>query len=100
MGGSDGIWDQVSSQEAVEIASRFPDPAVAARELASIARRRWHTETDGQLSDDITAVVVQLGGSADAVSPSSPSKPRGRIGSDLDRVTPVKQRMSRTQPGG
>lgn len=58
--GSDGIWDRIGSQEAVDIAVRHRDPAAAARELAAVARKRWHTETQGQLSDDITAVVVRL----------------------------------------
>jgi hypothetical protein len=58
--GTDGVWDQMSSQEAVDIASRISDPANAAREITNQARRRWHSETEGLLSDDITAVVVRL----------------------------------------
>lgn len=58
--GSDGVWDQMSNQEAVDIASRASDPTHAARELVNQARRRWQTETEGMLSDDITAVVVRL----------------------------------------
>lgn len=68
--GSDGIWDHISSQEAVDIACRHGDPAVAARELANVARRRWQTETDGQMSDDITAVVVKLDSSSPAGTPT------------------------------
>lgn len=58
--GTDGVWDQMSSQEAVDIASRISDPANAAREITNQARRRWQSETEGLLSDDITAVVVRL----------------------------------------
>eukprot|EP00439_Symbiodinium_sp_Y106_P039887 s3222_g4.t2 len=58
--GSDGVWDRLNSQEAVDIAARHTDPNAAAREIASIARQRWHAETQGQLSDDITAVVMHL----------------------------------------
>lgn len=58
--GSDGVWDHVSSQEAVDIAGRHADPNQAAREITSVARRRWQKETDGMMSDDITAVVVKL----------------------------------------
>lgn len=58
--GSDGVWDMLSSQETVDIASRISDPVHAAREIANQARRRWQSETEGTLSDDITAVVVRL----------------------------------------
>jgi len=74
--GSDGVWDQMSSQEAVEIAGRHGDPSTAAREIAGIARRRWQVETDNTISDDITAVVMRLGGgSTPSSSPTSPSSP-------------------------
>lgn len=58
--GTDGIWDRIGSQEAIDIAFRYKDPSTAARELTSVARQRWRSETSGQLSDDITAVVVNL----------------------------------------
>lgn len=58
--GSDGVWDHVSSQEAVDIAGRVPNPGMAARMIADVARKRWRAETQGCLSDDITAVVVNL----------------------------------------
>lgn len=58
--GSDGVWDQMSSQEAIDIANRVADPSHASREICNQARRRWQSETEGLLSDDITAVVVRL----------------------------------------
>merc|ERR1740130_1090896 len=58
--GSDGVWDRISSQEAVNIAARHADPVQAARMITNIARRRWQAETHGLLSDDITTVVVNL----------------------------------------
>eukprot|EP00418_Pyrodinium_bahamense_P071453 CAMPEP_0179080102 /NCGR_PEP_ID=MMETSP0796-20121207/35980_1 /TAXON_ID=73915 /ORGANISM="Pyrodinium bahamense, Strain pbaha01" /LENGTH=325 /DNA_ID=CAMNT_0020777449 /DNA_START=56 /DNA_END=1029 /DNA_ORIENTATION=+ len=70
--GSDGVWDQVSSQEAVDIAGRHPDPSAAAREITGVARRRWQANTDGLLSDDITAVVVRLAGRDGAPAASRP----------------------------
>jgi len=58
--GSDGVWDRMRSQEAVDIAARHTDPTAAAREITEIARQRWHHETQGHCSDDITAVVAIL----------------------------------------
>merc|ERR1719428_2415917 len=51
--GSDGVWDHVTSQEAVEIAAKRDNPSMAAKEIAEIAKRRWHHETEGQIADDI-----------------------------------------------
>lgn len=73
--GSDGVWDHISSQEAVNIASKHSDPAQAARVITNIAQRRWHAETQGMLSDDITAVVVHLDNDD---SPGSPAAGQGR----------------------
>lgn len=70
--GTDGVWDHVTSQEAVDIAGRNNCPISAAKEITSVARRRWQQETGGQLSDDITAVVVRLGDTGSA----SPSRHR------------------------
>lgn len=69
--GSDGVWDQMSSQEAVDIASRVADPVHAAREITNQCRRRWASETEGLLSDDITAVVVRLDHGGNAASTSA-----------------------------
>jgi len=58
--GSDGVWDQMTSQEAVSIARRHKDPNDAAQQIADISKKRWMAETGNQLTDDITAVVMQL----------------------------------------
>lgn len=82
--GSDGVWDQMSSQEAVDIASRVSDPSSASREICNQARRRWQSETEGLLSDDITAVVVRLdhdqdsGLSGNAVASNAMPRPVGQ----------------------
>lgn len=58
--GSDGIWDMMGSQEAVNIARRHKDPNAAAAEIADISRNRWMKETNNMMTDDITAVVMRL----------------------------------------
>lgn len=68
---SDGVWDHVSSQEAVDIAGKFDDPKAAAREITGIARHRWQIATEGQMSDDITAVVVRLNSAGETSASSS-----------------------------
>lgn len=69
--GSDGVWDRLQSQEAVDIAARHNDPSAAAREITDVARQRWHHETQGHVSDDITAVVMRLDHSSRARDPAS-----------------------------
>jgi serine/threonine protein phosphatase PrpC len=53
---SDGIWEFVTSEEAVKIVSAQNTPEVAARSLCEAALRRWHEEEE--ICDDITAIVV------------------------------------------
>ena len=56
--GSDGVWDHVSSAEAVAIAANAKTPQAASDRIAQIARERWRR--NGPMQDDITAVVVGL----------------------------------------
>jgi len=58
--GSDGIWEFMTSQEAVNIVSRHPDDATeACKELILTATKKWRDE-EGAYRDDITAIVVYL----------------------------------------
>jgi serine/threonine protein phosphatase PrpC len=59
---SDGVWEFVSSHEAVKIASKFvkSKAGVAAEELARVSWDRWMIEENGHVVDDITALVVHL----------------------------------------
>jgi len=76
--GSDGVWDRVGSQEAVDIAARHRDPSAAARDIVTVARQRWYAQTQGQMSDDITAVVMRL--DHDTLAQNSPPPTRGSDG--------------------
>jgi len=88
--GSDGVWDRLSSQEAIEIAGKQGDPSAAAREITRLSRQRWHAETEGLLSDDITAVVVHLEHDASRSSRRAPGD---------EGVTPSAQMAMRRMPG-
>jgi len=58
---SDGVWEWLSSQDAVDIVSRCAeegsDASVACEQLARAAYARWEEEGNG-VADDTTAVVV------------------------------------------
>ena len=56
---SDGVWDAFSSDKAARRVSRFVSPQGAAKRMCVYARERM--EYRGMLSDDITAVVVDVG---------------------------------------
>eukprot|EP00753_Platysulcus_tardus_P003910 PLAT12502.26.p1 GENE.PLAT12502.26~~PLAT12502.26.p1 ORF type:complete len:449 (+),score=214.05 PLAT12502.26:65-1411(+) len=59
--GSDGIWEFIESQEAVEYVAPFlalNDPQAACDALVEEAVRRWNVEED--VVDDITCIVVFL----------------------------------------
>mmetsp|Transcript_28618 Transcript_28618/g.52066 ORF Transcript_28618/g.52066 Transcript_28618/m.52066 type:complete len:521 (+) Transcript_28618:31-1593(+) len=59
---SDGIWDYITSMDAVSIVADFQsqDSQEAAMQLAELAKERWTLETQGEFMDDITAIVVNL----------------------------------------
>ena len=58
---SDGVWEFISSQEAIDIVNdqlEFGCHA-ACEELIQVAAMRW-AEEEGDYRDDITAIVVQF----------------------------------------
>ncbi len=57
---TDGIWDVLSSQEAVEVAAAARSPQQAARQLVLAAQARWAVRSGGQHVDDITVAVAFL----------------------------------------
>ncbi|KAJ9520745.1 hypothetical protein QJQ45_007617 [Haematococcus lacustris] len=56
---SDGVWEFISSQEAVDIIAQYDTAEEACRQLVDEAYQRWLTEEEGVV-DDITAVVVKF----------------------------------------
>ena len=60
---SDGVWDFISSREAVKIVDaawrKHCSAATAAKMLVHEAKRRWQRE-EGEYCDDITAIVASL----------------------------------------
>lgn len=56
---SDGIWEFITSQEAVDIIASVDSPEEGCRMLVDEAYQRWLSEEDGVV-DDITAVVVKF----------------------------------------
>ena len=53
---SDGIWEFMSSQEAVLFVSQFRDAKKACEALVAEARGRW--EANEKVLDDITCTVI------------------------------------------
>jgi len=55
---TDGLWDQISNEEAISIAAKHKDAKKAVSALVELARSRWlHSEKS---VDDITVCVIYL----------------------------------------
>ena len=61
---TDGVWEFMSAQDAVDCVARAPSPAAGCAALVAEARRRGGVEEASGSVDDITAVVVSLDVSA------------------------------------
>lgn len=57
---SDGVWEFVTNQEAVDIVAKYKDPKEAVDEL--IKKSTWYWKQEEDVIDDITAVIVYLKG--------------------------------------
>mmetsp|Transcript_22629 Transcript_22629/g.33084 ORF Transcript_22629/g.33084 Transcript_22629/m.33084 type:complete len:346 (-) Transcript_22629:184-1221(-) len=66
---TDGLWEFVDSQDAVDIAVACSEPSVASTNLLTEARRRYLESENA--SDDITACVAFLGGHRSGCSSTS-----------------------------
>ena len=83
---SDGVWEFLSSQAAVELAGgNGVTPTDAAATLTRRAWRAWHQRDPGGYVDDITAIVVPLGPPR-CDAPAAPSPPAGASGHDAGHL--------------
>lgn len=64
---TDGVWEFIESDEAVKmVIERKNNMAKAAADLAQESWNRWLADSGGEISDDITVFLVDLGKSQDA----------------------------------
>ncbi|KAH1105919.1 hypothetical protein J1N35_009687 [Gossypium stocksii] len=55
---TDGVWDVVSNQEAIQIVSSTPDKGKAAKRLVEFAACAWKKKRKGIAVDDISAICL------------------------------------------
>ncbi|OVA12918.1 Protein phosphatase 2C (PP2C)-like domain [Macleaya cordata] len=61
---TDGVWDVISNQEAVQIVSSTPERGKAANRLVECAARAWKLKRRGIAVDDISAICLFFHSSA------------------------------------
>eukprot|EP00892_Ulva_mutabilis_P005829 jgi/Ulvmu1/3618/UM017_0030.1 len=66
---SDGVWEFISSQEAVTAVAGCADAAAAAQLLVALAQEQW-AQNEADVSDDISCAVVFFSGRNDADAPA------------------------------
>jgi serine/threonine protein phosphatase PrpC len=74
---SDGVWEFIESQDAVDLVAPCADAAEACRLLTKAARHAWAVN-EPDVSDDISCVIAifRSGGGGAAVGSSPPAEAR------------------------
>ncbi|KAJ9180300.1 hypothetical protein P3X46_008567 [Hevea brasiliensis] len=73
---TDGVWDVISNQEAVQIVSSTADRAKAAKRLVESAAHAWKRKRKGIAMDDISAICLFLQSSPHTQEISHVSTPK------------------------
>ncbi|GLT68682.1 hypothetical protein SLA2020_408910 [Shorea laevis] len=76
---TDGVWDVVSNQEAIEIVSSTPDRAKAAKHLVECAVHAWKKKRRGIAMDDISAICLFFHSSPSSQSQLVSSAAAGKL---------------------
>ncbi|KAG5244754.1 phosphatase family protein [Salix suchowensis] len=73
---TDGVWDVISNQEAVQIVSSAPDKAKAAKRLVQSAVQAWKRKRKGIAMDDISAICLFFHSSPSSLQVHAATKPK------------------------
>jgi len=57
---SDGVWEFIESPQSIPIVMGKADNKIGCEELAKLSYKSWMDDSEGEISDDITAVVVDF----------------------------------------
>jgi len=57
---TDGVWEFIDSKEAVKLAMKEKTVTQAAESLSKLSWDRWLADSEGEITDDITAMCIDL----------------------------------------